>query len=52
MAEAKPAIYEDGKSPDEEANFINSQKKELSKLIGIGSSGKTDIARKHDRFLY
>jgi len=39
MAEAKPVIYEDGKSPDEEANFINSQKKELSKLIGIGSSG-------------
>jgi len=39
----------DGMSLDEEASLINSQKKKLSKIIGIGSSGKTDIARKHDR---
>ena len=38
--------------PDEEATLINAQKKELSKIIGIGSSGKTDIARKHDNYLY
>ena len=38
--------------PDEEATLINAQKKELSTIIGIGSSGKTDIARKHDNYLY
>jgi len=38
--------------PDEEATLINAQKKELSKIIGIGSSGKTDIARNHDKYLY
>ena len=26
--------------------------KELSKIIGIGSSGKTDRAQKHDNYLY
>lgn len=38
--------------PDEEVTLIKAQKKELSKIIGIGSSGKTDIARKHDNYLY
>lgn len=38
--------------PDEEETIINDQKKELSKITGIGSSGKTDIARKHDKYLY
>ncbi len=38
--------------PDEEVTLLNAQKKELSKVIGIGSSGKTDIARKHDKYLY
>ena len=38
--------------PDDEAILINAQKKELSKIIGIGSSGKTDIARKHDNYIY
>jgi predicted DNA-binding antitoxin AbrB/MazE fold protein len=38
--------------PDEEENLLNAQKKELSKIVGIGSSGKTDIARKHDSYLY
>lgn len=38
--------------PEEEATLINAQRKELSKIIGIGSSGKTDIARKHDSYLY
>ena len=38
--------------PDEEAELLNSQKKELSKIIGIGSGDRTDVARKHDRYLY
>ncbi len=38
--------------PEEEAALLNSQKKELSKIIGIGRSGKTDISRKHDKYLY
>ena len=38
--------------PHEEENLLNAQKKELSKIVGIGSSGKTDIARKHDSYLY
>lgn len=38
--------------PDEEATLLNAQKKEVSKIIGIGSSGKTDVARKHDSYLY
>jgi predicted DNA-binding antitoxin AbrB/MazE fold protein len=37
--------------PDEEDSLINAQKKELSKIIGIGSTGKTDVARKHDNYL-
>lgn len=38
--------------PEEEAALLKSQKKELSKIVGIGRSGKTDVARKHDRYLY
>ncbi len=38
--------------PEEEAALLKSQKKELSKIVGIGKSGKTDVARKHDRYLY
>ncbi len=38
--------------PEEEAVLLNSQKKELSKIIGIGRSGKTDVSRKHDKYLY
>ncbi len=38
--------------PDEEASLLNSQKKELSKITGIGSSDKTDVARKHDQYIY
>ena len=36
--------------PEEEATLLNSQKRELSKIVGIGRSGKTDVARKHDRY--
>lgn len=38
--------------PEEEAALLYSQKKELSKIIGIGRSGKTDVSRKHDKYLY
>jgi hypothetical protein len=38
--------------PDEEVTLLKAQKKEMSKIIGIGSSGKTDIARKHNKYLY
>jgi len=38
--------------PEEEAALLKSQKKELSKIVGTGRSGKTDVARKHDRYLY
>lgn len=38
--------------PDEEAALLNSQKKELSRITGIGKGDKTDIARKHDQYLY
>ena len=36
----------------EEETVLNSQKRELSKIVGIGRSGKTDVARKHDKYLY
>jgi len=45
MAEAIPVVYE-------EAGLIKSQKKELSSIIGIGSSNKSDVARKHDKYIY
>ncbi len=35
-----------------EEALLNSQKKELSKIVGIGRSSKTDVARKHDKYLY
>ncbi len=38
--------------PDEEAELLNSQKKELSRITGIGRGNKTDVVRKHDRYLY
>ena len=38
--------------PNEEAALLNSQKKELSRITGIGKGDKTDVARKHDQYLY
>ena len=46
MTESIPAVYED------ELELLQSQQKALSKIIGKGSSGLTDVARKHDRYLY
>ncbi len=45
MSEGIPAVYDD-------VELLKTQKKELSKIIGIGSSNKTDVARKHDKYLY
>ncbi len=71
MAEAIPAVYEDGKFkplqkinlpehkhvhiilvPEDDDALLNSQKKELSKIIGIGCSDRKNVARKHDQYLY
>ena len=38
--------------PEDEAELLNSQKKALSKIVGIGSSGLKDVAGKHDQYLY
>jgi predicted DNA-binding antitoxin AbrB/MazE fold protein len=38
--------------PEDEAELLNSQKKAMSKIIGAGSSGLTDVAGKHDHYLY
>ena len=38
--------------PEEEVELLESQKKALSGIIGKGSSGLTDVAGKHDRYLY
>ncbi|MCZ7398587.1 MAG: antitoxin family protein [Candidatus Methanoperedens sp.] len=38
--------------PEEEAALLKSQNRELSKIVGIGKCGKTDVARKHDKYLY
>ena len=46
MTESMPAVYED------EVKILQSQKKAFSKIIGKGNSGLTDVARKHDRYLY
>jgi len=38
--------------PEDESELLKSQKKALSKIIGVGSSGFTDVAKKHDQYLY
>lgn len=38
--------------PEEETSLIESQKKALLEMAGIGNSGLTDIARKHNQYLY
>ena len=38
--------------PEDEAELLNSQKKAMSRIIGAGSSGLTDVAGKHDHHLY
>jgi predicted DNA-binding antitoxin AbrB/MazE fold protein len=38
--------------PEDEVTLLKSQKKALVELAGIGSSGLTDVAREHDRYIY
>jgi predicted DNA-binding antitoxin AbrB/MazE fold protein len=38
--------------PEAETSLVESQKKALLEIAGIGNSGLTDIARRHDKFLY
>ncbi len=38
--------------PEDDLALLESQKKALIELAGIGSSGLPDIAREHDRYLY
>ena len=46
MTESIPAVYED------ELKLLKSQQIAFSKIIGKGNSGLTDVAIKHDRYLY
>jgi len=38
--------------PEEDARLLESQKKELSRIIGIGESGISDGSRRHDQYIY
>ena len=38
--------------PEEDARLLESQRKELSSIIGIGKSGISDISRRHDKYIY
>nr|QNO51927.1 hypothetical protein DDBCGENH_00001 [Methanosarcinales archaeon ANME-1 ERB6]QNO51933.1 hypothetical protein CGPAMFBJ_00004 [Methanosarcinales archaeon ANME-1 ERB6] len=38
--------------PEEDARLLESQRKELSSIIGIGKSGISDISRRHDQYIY
>ncbi len=38
--------------PEEDVRLLESQKKELSGLIGIGNSGIRDVSRRHDQYIY
>lgn len=38
--------------PEADTSLVESQKKALSKIAGIGNSGLTDVARKHNKYLY
>jgi predicted DNA-binding antitoxin AbrB/MazE fold protein len=38
--------------PEEDVRLLESQKKELSSIIGIGESGTSDVSRRHDQYIY
>jgi len=38
--------------PEEDAELLELQRKELSSIIGIGESGISDVSRRHDDYLY
>ena len=38
--------------PEEDVRLLESQRKELSSIIGIGKSGISDVSRRHDKYIY
>ena len=38
--------------PEAEAPLVESQKRALLEIAGMGNSGLTDVARKHNKYLY
>jgi len=38
--------------PEEDVRLLESQKEELSRIIGIGKSGISDGSRRHDQYIY
>jgi len=38
--------------PEKDAELLETQKKELSKIIGIGESGTSDVSHRHDQYIY
>jgi predicted DNA-binding antitoxin AbrB/MazE fold protein len=38
--------------PEGDADLLESQRKELSSIIGIGDSGISNVSRRHDHYLY
>ena len=38
--------------PEEDTGLLESQKKELSRIIGIGKSDISDVSRRHDKYIY
>lgn len=38
--------------PEAETSLVESQKRALLEIAGIGNSGLTDVGRKHNKYLY
>jgi predicted DNA-binding antitoxin AbrB/MazE fold protein len=38
--------------PEEDAELLELQRKELSSIVGIGESGISDVSRRHNHYLY
>ena len=38
--------------PELETSLVESQKRALLEIAGMGNSGLTDVARKHNKYLY
>ena len=38
--------------PEDDAQLLELQKKELSRIIGIGKSSIGDVSRRHDQYIY
>lgn len=38
--------------PEEDAKLLESQKKELSSIIGIGESKVSSVSDRHDQYIY